>query len=63
MMALLLSKGAHASSRDAIGSTPFMEACTHDQLGVMQMLLEHTVRVEEQDPFERTALHCTACGG
>jgi ankyrin repeat protein len=65
MVALLLSKGAQASSRDAIGSTPFMEACMYGQLGVMQMLLEHTgaQTLEEQDRLERTALQCAACSG
>jgi ankyrin repeat protein len=63
--ALLLSNGAHASSRDFRGFTPLMSACEKGRVSVLQVLIEHTGSqgLEAKDNKGRTALHCAANEG
>jgi ankyrin repeat protein len=63
--ALLLSNGAHASSRDFIGYTPLISASEKGRVSVLQVLLEHsgTQGLEERDHKDWTALHRAADEG
>jgi ankyrin repeat protein len=63
--ALLLSSGAHASSRNVRGYTPLISACEKGHLSVVQVLLEHTGSqgLEAKDTKGWTALHRAADEG
>jgi ankyrin repeat protein len=65
IVAFLLSKGVQANTWDEHDSTPFMGACAHGRLEVVQIL--HGVTegqgLQERGGFGRTALHEAARAG
>jgi ankyrin repeat protein len=64
VVAFLLSKGADASTKDAIQETPLMKACRREEVGVVQLLLKHTggQGLSQRNTRGETALHLASSG-
>jgi ankyrin repeat protein len=62
VVALLLSKGAQANTREDDGKTPLMLASEHGYLGVVKMLVQHMrgQGLDDGDDNGWTALHSAA---
>lgn len=58
-----LEKGTQHSPRDAIDSTPLLQAACQGQREIVHLLLERGASASEQDKHGRTALYWATVGG